>query len=48
MAHLRAVQGDVAQVAVDYALPRAAVDASLAYYRRHKPLIDARIAANVA
>ena len=48
IAHLRAVGGDVARVAADYALPCEAVEAAIAYYRRHKNLIDARIAANAA
>jgi uncharacterized protein (DUF433 family) len=46
IAYLRVVEGDVAQVATDYALPREAVEAAIAYYRRHKDLIDARIVAN--
>ena len=48
IAHLHAVGGDVAHVAADYGLPCEAVEAALAYYRRHKDLIDARIAANAA
>ena len=48
IAYLHSVGGDVAQVATDYALPRKAVEATVAYYRRHKHLIDARIAANAA
>ena len=44
--YLEAVQGDIAQVAADYEAPREAVEAALAYYRRHTLLIDARIAAN--
>ena len=44
--YLEAASGDVARVAADYELPREAVDAALAYYRRHKPVIDARLAAN--
>jgi uncharacterized protein (DUF433 family) len=44
--YLEAVKGDVAQVAADYDVPREAVEGALAYYRRHKTLIDARIAAN--
>ena len=46
--HLRAVGNDVDQVAADYVLPREAVDAALAYYRRHKDLIDARLLLNSA
>jgi uncharacterized protein (DUF433 family) len=50
--HLRAVVGEqadhptpaaIGQLAEDYALPREAVEAVLAYYRRHKALIDARL-----
>jgi len=48
IAHLRVVDGDVARVAEDYALPKEAVEAAMAYYHRHKSLIDARIIANVA
>jgi uncharacterized protein (DUF433 family) len=48
IAHLHAVDGDVARVAADYALPCEAVEAAIAYYQRHKSLIDARIAANAA
>ena len=44
--YLEAASGDIEQVAVDYDVPREAVDAALAYYRRHGILIDARIAAN--
>ena len=46
--HLEAVDDDICQVASDYHLPREAVEAALAYYRRYRPLIDARIAANAA
>jgi uncharacterized protein (DUF433 family) len=42
------MDGDVAQLAAAYALPREAVEAALAYYHRHKELIDARIALNAA
>ena len=34
------------EVATDYEIPLAAVHAALAYYERHRALIDARIAAN--
>lgn len=44
--HWRAVGGDVWQVADDYEVPTEAVEAALAYYRRHRALIDARIEAN--
>ena len=46
--HLRAVENDVDRVATDYELPREAVQAALAYYRRHKALIDARLLLNTA
>ena len=46
--HLRAVGGEVARIATDYALPCEAVEAAIVYYRRYKNLIDARIAANAA
>ncbi len=35
--------GDVAQVMASYDLPEDAMRAVLAYYRRHKAVIDARI-----
>ncbi len=44
--YLRMVDGDVARVASDYDLPREAVEAALAYYRRHQAALDARLAAN--
>lgn len=31
------------QVAEDYKLPLAAIEAAIAYYKRHKDIIDARI-----
>lgn len=43
----RALDGDAEQLAADYALPGEAVEAALAYYRRHRAVIDARIAANL-
>lgn len=39
-------KGDADRVAKDFAVPRQAVEAAIAYYQRHKSLIDARIAAN--
>lgn len=48
VAQLPALDGDVGQLAVAYGLPRDAVEAALAYYRRHKDVIDARIALNGA
>ncbi|MGH2352853.1 MAG: DUF433 domain-containing protein [Chloroflexota bacterium] len=46
--HAQAISGDSAQVASDYDLPREAVEAAFAFYRRHKSIIDDRLAANVA
>lgn len=40
---LSVVAGDLDRVAADYEVPREAVEAALAYYRRHRDLIDARI-----
>ncbi|MBI3978530.1 MAG: DUF433 domain-containing protein [Chloroflexi bacterium] len=48
VAQLDAANGDPARLAGDYHLPREAVEAALAYYRRHKRPIDARIALNAA
>ena len=44
----RAVGGDVVQAALDYQVPVEAVRAACAYYKRHRKLIDARIALNAA
>jgi uncharacterized protein (DUF433 family) len=38
--------GDIPPVMKDYDLSREAVEAALAYYRRHKAVIDNRLAAN--
>lgn len=46
--HAQAVRGDSARVAGDYELPHDAVEAAFAFYRRHKAIIDDRLAANVA
>ena len=46
--YLEAVHGDVCQTAADYRIPEEAVRAALAYYRKHREVIDARIAANAA
>ena len=46
--YLEAVDQDVDRAAADYDVPREAVEAVVAYYRRHQGLIDARIAANAA
>jgi uncharacterized protein (DUF433 family) len=40
---LATVAGDLDRVAADYEVPREAVEAALAYYRRHRDLIDARM-----
>ena len=44
--YLKAAQGDKDRVARDYEVPREAVEAAEAYYRRNKALIDARLAMN--
>jgi uncharacterized protein (DUF433 family) len=44
--YLPAVGDDPARVAHDYELPVEAVQAALAYYRKHRPAIDARLAQN--
>lgn len=40
---LEVYEGDRGRVARDYDLSREEVDAALAYYRRHKKYVDARI-----
>ena len=40
--------GDAARVASDYDVPVEAIDAALAWYQRHRDVIDARLEANVA
>ncbi len=37
---------DIDQTAADYEVPRAAVEAALAYYHAHRPVIDDRLRAN--
>ncbi len=44
----RAVDGDMAQAALDYQVPLEAIQAARAYYKQHRKLIDARIALNAA
>ncbi len=44
--YLEGVDGDVAQTAVAYRVPEEAVEAALAYYRKHQHLIEARLTAN--
>jgi uncharacterized protein (DUF433 family) len=46
--YVRIMNGDVAQTAEDYDVPIEAVAAALAYYRRYKMEIDARLASNAA
>lgn len=46
--YLPAVHDDPARVAADYELPIEAVEAAIAYYRRHRHAIDARLAMNAA
>lgn len=45
---LRAIGGDLEQLAADYELPLEAASAALAYYRRNKKYIDARLLLNAA
>lgn len=42
--YIRGTNASVRQVAADYDLPIEAVEAAMAYYRRHKTLIDSRLA----
>ncbi|MBI3971845.1 MAG: hypothetical protein HY332_11200 [Chloroflexi bacterium] len=44
--YLDAVDHDLDRVARDYDVPREAVEAALAYYRRNQALIDARLLLN--
>lgn len=46
--YLEGADGDVAEVADAYCVPAEAVEAALAYYRKHQHLIEARLAANAA
>ena len=46
--YLAMVNGDLYRVVEDCGVPRQAVEAALAYYRRHRRAIDARIAVNAA
>lgn len=43
---LPSVDGDLARLARAYDVPVEAVQAAMAFYRRHKCLIDARLAEN--
>jgi uncharacterized protein (DUF433 family) len=40
------VGGDIDRVAHDYRIPREAVEAAIAYYRRNEAVIDNRLDAN--
>lgn len=42
--YVRLIDNDVAQVARDYEVSEEAVEAALAYYRRHRLAIDGRLA----
>ena len=44
--YLATVNGDVYRAAEDLGVPRGAVEAAPAYYRRHRAPIEARIAAD--
>ena len=46
--HLKGLDGNVAQTAMDYAIPESAVCAALAYYGEHRRDIDARLEINAA
>lgn len=46
VAQLPAMDGNVARLASAYGVPAEVVQAALAYYQRHKELIDAQIALN--
>jgi uncharacterized protein (DUF433 family) len=46
--YLRAVDGDHEKLARDYELSQEEVDAAVAYYKRNKCSIDARLAKNEA
>jgi uncharacterized protein (DUF433 family) len=46
--YLRLFDNDIDEVARQYDIPREAVQGALAFYRSHKPYIDARILLNEA
>lgn len=48
VAYWKACQEDVEAVAHDFHFSRDAVEAALAFYRRHQDLIDARVLLNYA
>src|SRR5258708_32970211 len=45
--YLEAVENSVDRVAQDYDIPVEAVRAAMAYYRKNKEIIDARLGANM-
>lgn len=45
--HYRVVDHDITRVATDYEVPVEAVEAALAFYRKHREIIDDRINANI-
>ncbi|MBI3978664.1 MAG: hypothetical protein HY331_10820 [Chloroflexi bacterium] len=48
LGYWHALDHDVDLVATDYDVPREAMEAALAYYGRHKALIDARHTSDAA
>lgn len=44
--YYEAYEGDISEAARGFDVPDEAIEAAMAYYRRHKCLIDNRIAAN--
>lgn len=46
--HWKAVGKDAAQVVSDYRIPEEEMNAALAYYRKHRAVINARLTANRA
>ena len=48
VAQLPAMDGDTSRLAAAYGLSIDAVEAALAYYRRHKRLLDAQIMINAS
>lgn len=44
--HLKSVDWDVEETARDYILSEIQVEAAIAFYKRHAPLIDRRLAEN--
>jgi uncharacterized protein (DUF433 family) len=48
VAYWNATNHDTVEVARDFGVPVEAIEAALAFYRRHKDLIDARLLLNAA